>query len=50
MRRISIFLYGLVSYTVFVATFLYVIGFVGNLWVPKSPSIHRRPCQVRRHC
>jgi methanethiol S-methyltransferase len=36
MRRISIFLYGLVSYAVFLATFLYVIGFVGNLWVPKA--------------
>ena len=36
MRRISIFLYGFVSYSVFLATFLYVIGFVGNLWVPKA--------------
>ncbi len=36
MKRIAIFLFGTASYLVFLATFLYVIGFVGNVFVPKS--------------
>lgn len=36
MGRVVVFLYGMVSYLIFLAAFLYAVGFVGNMAVPKS--------------
>ena len=35
-KRLAVFMYGLVSYVAFFVTFVYAVGFIGNLYVPKS--------------
>jgi len=39
VRALLSFLYGLVAYLASTATLLYLIGFSGNLWVPKSVDV-----------
>ncbi len=36
MKRVAVFLYGVLSYAVFFLTFLYALGFIGNFYVPNS--------------
>jgi protein-S-isoprenylcysteine O-methyltransferase Ste14 len=36
MKKIIIFAYGILSYVVSMGTLAYAVGFMGNLWVPRS--------------
>lgn len=36
MQRVIVFLYGILSYVVFLGVFLYAVGFIGNFGVPKA--------------
>ncbi len=41
MKRILAVAYGVASYLAFLAAFLYAVGFVGNLLVPKCIDVGR---------
>jgi hypothetical protein len=36
MKRWGVLLFGVGAYSAFLGVFLYMIGFVGNLWLPEG--------------
>ena len=39
MARVAVLIYGVVAYLIAMASLVYAVGFVENMWVPKSIDI-----------
>ena len=46
MKNFAIIIYGALAYIIFLGAFLYAVGFVGNLWVPKTIDSDQQPSLI----